>query len=121
VIDVTLGTSAFPSALYVTADLMAVGVLHALKRNGLRVPADVSVVGTDNDPYAPFTDPPLTTVDIARTESAQLATRALLDRAIGLVGEAQTFRLESDLIVRASSAGRPGGSWPEPGSEAARR
>ncbi|MBA3415469.1 MAG: LacI family DNA-binding transcriptional regulator [Chloroflexia bacterium] len=96
--------AAFPSALYVTADLMAVGVLHALKRGGLRVPADVSVVGTDNDPYAAFMDPPLTTVDIARTESAQLATRALLDRVSGLVTGPETHRLDSRLIDRASAA-----------------
>ena len=93
-----------PTALYVTADLMAVGVLHAVKRRGLRVPADLSVVGTDNDPYAAFTDPPLTTVDIARTESAQLATRSLLERAAGLVSESETFRLDSRLVVRESTA-----------------
>jgi len=87
---------------------MALGVLHALKQHGLRVPADVSVVGTDNDPYAAFADPPLTTVDIARTRSAQLATRSLLDRAAGLVAEAQTFRLDSTLIARESTAAPTG-------------
>jgi len=102
------GEDAAPTALYVTADLMAVGALHALKGAGIRVPLDVSIVGTDNDPYSPFLDPPLTTVDIARTESAQIATRSLLDRAAGLVTEPTTHRLASRLMVRASAAAAGG-------------
>lgn len=102
-----------PTALYVTADLMALGALHALKAVGLRVPADVSVVGTDNDPYAPFTDPPLTTVDIARTRSAELASRRLLDLVTDRDAAPRTDLLDSRLVLRASSAAPP------PRSEAA--
>jgi DNA-binding LacI/PurR family transcriptional regulator len=92
-----------PTAVYVTADLMAVGALHELKQCGYRVPADVSVVGTDNDPYAPFTDPPLTTVDVSRAESAALATRAVLELATGRDADPTTHLLDSRLLVRGSS------------------
>lgn len=105
--DVGREEGAGPTALYVTADLMAVGVLHALKASGRSVPGDVSVVGTDNDPYTPFTDPPLTTVDVARTRSAALATRALLERAVGEEVEPWTKLLDGALIVRASSGAVP--------------
>lgn len=98
------GGPGLPSALYVTADLMAVGVLHVLKSLGLTIPGDVSVVGTDNDPYGPFLDPPLTTVDIARTDSARLATRSLLDRASGISVEPETFQLDSRIVIRGSTA-----------------
>jgi LacI family transcriptional regulator len=91
-----------PTALYVTADLMALGALHALKRAGLRIPADVAVVGTDNDPYAPFIDPPLTTVDIARTRSAELASRRLLHLVTDRDAAVGTDLLDSRLVVRAS-------------------
>ena len=43
-------------------DALAVGVLHALREAGRAVPADVSVVGFDDIPSAPFCAPPLTTV-----------------------------------------------------------
>lgn len=101
-----------PTALYVTADLMALGALHALKAAGLRVPADVSLVGTDNDPYTPFTDPPLTTVDIARTRSAQLASHRLLDLVTDRDAAPSTDLLESRLVVRASAGAAPGGAVP---------
>jgi LacI family transcriptional regulator len=92
----------FPTAVFVTADLMAVGALHALKEAGLRIPADVAVVGYDNDPESPFTDPPLTTVDASLHQSAEQATGMLLalirDRALG----PQTKLLEAGLVVRVS-------------------
>lgn len=100
-----------PSALYVTADLMAVGALHALKAAGLRVPGDVALVGTDNDPYAPFTDPPLSTVDVARTRSAERATALLLDLIVGRDAAPRTELLASRLVVRASC----GAAMPAPG------
>jgi DNA-binding LacI/PurR family transcriptional regulator len=43
-------------------DDLALGVLHALREAGRRVPEDVSVVGFDDIPAAGFYGPPLTTV-----------------------------------------------------------
>ena len=44
------------------SDLMALGAIREARSRGLRVPADVSVVGYDDSPLVAFTDPPLTTV-----------------------------------------------------------
>jgi DNA-binding LacI/PurR family transcriptional regulator len=43
-------------------DDLALGVLHALREAGRDVPRDVSVIGFDDTPAAPFYPPPLTTV-----------------------------------------------------------
>ncbi len=51
------------SAIVVGNDQMALGVLRALHEAGIRVPAQVSLVGFDNIPEAAFFDPPLTTID----------------------------------------------------------
>lgn len=97
------GRAPLPSALFVAADTMAVGALHALKRAGLRIPGDIAVVGYDNDPIATYTDPPLTTVDAAMNTASARATAWLLDAIRGGGAPAHTDVLVTHLIVRESS------------------
>lgn len=92
-------------AVFATSDLMATGVLRALRRTGRRVPGDVAVIGFDDAPLARHTSPPLTTV---RQPVEEIGARAV-DELLGLVGEerraAQTPRhavFATELIVRAS-------------------
>ena len=51
-----------PTAVFCTTDEMAIGCLHAIKSAGLRVPADISIMGFDDTRYAAVMDPPLTTI-----------------------------------------------------------
>lgn len=69
------------TAVFCANDLSAIGVMRALQAGGYRVPEDVSVLGYDDIPIAPFLSPPLTTVRIEREELGALAVRRLLDRA----------------------------------------
>ena len=92
-------------AVFATSDLMATGVLRALRRTGRRVPGDVAVIGFDDAPLARHTSPPLTTV---RQPVEEIGARAV-DELLGLIGEerqqAQTPRhavFATELIVRAS-------------------
>ena len=50
------------TAVFVANDQMAIGVLHAFARNGIRVPEDVSVVGFDDIPESAYLNPALTTI-----------------------------------------------------------
>jgi len=68
------------SAVFCANDLTAIGAMRALRENGMRIPADISVIGFDDIPMAAHTDPPLTTVRIEREELGALAVRRLLDR-----------------------------------------
>ena len=49
-------------AVFVANDQMTLGLLHAFREHGLRVPEDVALVGYDDIPEAAFFAPPLTTV-----------------------------------------------------------
>jgi DNA-binding LacI/PurR family transcriptional regulator len=69
-----------PDAIATVSDLLAVGVLRALRSAGRRIGDDVRVVGFDDAPVAPHLDPPLTTVrqpldDVARRVMDRFLTR----------------------------------------------
>ena len=67
-----------PTAALASNDLTAIGMIRGIHRSGLTVPGDVSVVGFDDIWLAQFTDPPLTTVRLSRTELGQQAFHALV-------------------------------------------
>jgi LacI family transcriptional regulator len=56
--------------------------LADLQESGLRVPADVSVIGFDDVPLASLIVPPLTTMRIERKELGSIAVRRLIERAV---------------------------------------
>jgi len=90
-----------PTALVAFNDLVALGALRQLKRMGLRVPEDIALVGCDNQFFAPYTDPPLTTLDLHIEETSRLAMNLLVSaQTANLDAFAQHF--EPTLIVRES-------------------
>src|SRR6185295_852849 len=50
------------TAIFILNDLMALGALEAARASGRRVPADLSIIGFDDIPFAALANPPLTTV-----------------------------------------------------------
>ena len=97
-----LTRSPIPTALFCYNDMTAIGALHALKRRGLRVPEDISIVGFDDIEYALYVDPPLTTIHQPKDEMGHLAMWMLLDL---LVGKTVTnVTVTGKLIVRASTS-----------------
>jgi len=87
-----------PTAIFAAADLLALGVVQALRDARLRVPDDISVVGFDDIPAATLTTPPLTTVSQPKYE-------LLLARIKGGKPSGPTRGLmEYCLIVRGSTA-----------------
>ncbi len=50
------------TALFCASDMIAVGAMKAIRKLGLRIPEDISIVGYDNIPISEYLHPPLTTV-----------------------------------------------------------
>ncbi|NUS56951.1 MAG: substrate-binding domain-containing protein, partial [Streptomycetaceae bacterium] len=104
------------TAVVCGSDLMALGVIRAVRQRGLSVPEDVSVVGYDDSPLVAFTDPPLTTVRQAVPAMGAAAVRALLDEIGGGRAPRTELVYRPELVVRGSTGhARDGnGSAPAP-------
>ncbi len=93
-----------PTAIFAANDLLALGALRAAREAGLRVPADLSLVGVNDMPMAGLIDPALTTVRVPGREMGEIAARMLISV---LEDEPLTRRhvlLDTTLVVRSSTA-----------------
>ena len=91
------------TALFVSNDQMALGVLRRFHEAGREVPRDVSLVGFDDIPEAAYFTPPLTTV---RQDFAELGKRCLELLVARIEGAELSTRLvvPPELVVRESTA-----------------
>lgn len=92
-----------PTAIFCANDEMAFGAIHELRRRGLDVPGDVSVVGFDDIYLSAAIFPPLTTVSQPRAEIGRAAMAMLLD----VIGEERVgpepLVLETTLKIRGTT------------------
>lgn len=96
-----------PSALIVSNDARAIGVLHEARDRKLRIPDDMSLVGFDNIAMSRIVNPPLTTVDLRYGKVAREAFKLLMAQISGKRKDAVRYiSLEPKLVVRKSS-GKP--------------
>ncbi len=89
------------TAVVAVTDMIAMGVYRGLQARGVRIPRDVSVVGFDNTEFSRFLTPPLTTVDVSRTELSRLTVEALLKPG---QDANHLLHLPTRLVVRDSTA-----------------
>jgi LacI family transcriptional regulator len=94
------------TAVFAFNDISAIGAIRALEEMGLRVPADVSVLGFDDIYAAAFHNPALTTIRQPLFEMGSLAAETLLGRLSNGKEEniPEVLSVEPTLIVRNSTA-----------------
>jgi len=95
-----------PTAIFATNDFLAREAMRAVLDKGLSIPGDISVVGFDNQAFAEYCTPPLTTVAQPFYRQGQEAAEILLKKVeTAAVGEGPCHRIiEPELILRGSSA-----------------
>ncbi|MFN7117140.1 MAG: LacI family DNA-binding transcriptional regulator [Saprospiraceae bacterium] len=104
-VDYLLTLAARPDGIFVANDTCAAGCVIHLKKQGIRIPDDIAVVGFNNDPICRIVEPNLTSISYPGHEMGELAVRSLINH---LNGDAnimltQHIQLRSDLIVRHST------------------
>lgn len=98
-----LALTDIPTAVFCYNDMTALGALKAVRRGGLSVPEDISIVGFDDLTIASYTHPPLTTIRQPKQQMGRMATELLLNLIDG--SKAETSRkVHGELIVRDSTA-----------------
>jgi DNA-binding LacI/PurR family transcriptional regulator len=89
-------------AIFACSDLLAMRSIGTLREHGLRVPADVAIVGYDDIQLAQYVHPSLSTIRQPIDKGAQALVQALLSIVDG--ENPGPLVLPTELIVRESSA-----------------
>lgn len=89
-----------PTALFVSADIMAIGAMEAIKSMGLKVPEDISIIGFDDIEVADMVSPKLTTIRQDKVSIGQSVANTLVklieDDSFKWIDQ----RIPTSLIVR---------------------
>jgi DNA-binding LacI/PurR family transcriptional regulator len=93
-----------PKAVFVCNFQMMGGVLRAVRKLGLNVPKDLSLIGFDDSTWASVVDPPMTVIAQQAYELGRMAAQMILDSIEGKKIKLGVTRLKTKLIERESCA-----------------
>lgn len=94
-----------PTAILAVDDTVALGVLEAALKRGIRVPGDLAVAGFNDSPITSWTRPQLTTVRIPVYDLGAMAARMLVGLLHGIPSRPHQVILPSQIVVRESTFG----------------
>jgi LacI family transcriptional regulator len=97
-----LSQKSMPTAIMCSNDMLAIGVLHKLSSEGLRVPTDVSIIGFDDIQMAEMMMPPLTSIQMSRSDLARAAVSALRAH-VEKTSPQREYPIDTHLVVRQST------------------
>ena len=92
-----------PTAIVCVNDFMAVGVLHELRAQNVKVPQEISVTGFDNIGLSEFSSPPLTTVHIPRDHIGRTIFEFLVPDPRRPRTKGREVLVSPELVVREST------------------
>lgn len=100
-------------AVFAASDLIAIGAMKCMRKAGIEMPRQVSVVGFDDIPAAAYSGPSLTTV----RQDTRIAAKALVENLIDMInGKKVASRLlPMSMVIRGSCGGRALNTlkWPD--------
>lgn len=96
-----------PDAIFAANDLLAIGVLQALRSGGVAVPDDIALIGYDDIDFAASTEVPLSSIRQPSRDLGHTAVDLLLERVNNPDSDAQHIVFQPELVVRSSTSGLP--------------
>jgi LacI family transcriptional regulator len=103
-LEVLLASEPRPTAVFCANDLLALGLMRGLAKQGIRVPENIAVVGYDDVDFANVLSPPLTTIRQPKYELGYKAAQLLLEETQHAEHHAHDQVLfQPELLVRESS------------------
>jgi DNA-binding LacI/PurR family transcriptional regulator len=91
-----------PTALAIVNDYIAMALMNELTRAGVRLPEELSLIGHDNQPIAPYCPIPLTTMTQPTDQIAKAVVAQLLKRLNNREAPPECLTIENILIERQS-------------------
>lgn len=91
-----------PAAVYAVSDMMAMGVLKALRTKKVSVPNEIKVIGCDDIEACRYSEPPLATVKQDKEKIGKLAAE-MLHKLIEKKEKVAPMLVDPELIIRESS------------------
>jgi LacI family gluconate utilization system Gnt-I transcriptional repressor len=92
-----------PDGIAFSTDLLALGGLHEAARRGIKVPDDIAFIGYGDTEFAPFANPPLTTIRPPRWEIGEEVGAHLAHRLSNPNVRGEIVDLGFKLVVRTSA------------------
>jgi len=94
-----------PDGVFAANDLCAISCMQALKKAGIKIPADIAFAGFNNDPTSCVIEPNLTTIDYRGYEMGEVAARIMISHLVNNddLQITHSLILRSELIIRGSS------------------
>ena len=92
-----------PEIFLCSSDLIAIGVIAALRQHGIKIPRQVGVIGFDDISLARYTNPPLTTVTQDMKQLGKTSVRTLIRRIESPNQPAEDIAISAGIVVRASA------------------
>jgi DNA-binding LacI/PurR family transcriptional regulator len=101
-IDELLARPKPPSAIFAQSDEMAIGAMRAIRRHGLRVPEDISIIGFDGHEMSEFFD--LTTIEQPVMRMGEMAAWSIMEKLKNPGSDFHSLTLPTTLVVRNSTS-----------------
>lgn len=92
-----------PTAVIAAYDYVAIGAMKSIYEHGLRIPEDISIIGSDDIKENPYLNVPLTSITTYIEDLCQIAVDMLFESiAAGGTGAVKTVKVSAELIKRKS-------------------
>jgi LacI family transcriptional regulator len=88
------------TAIFAYNDMMAFGVMQAIREKGLRIPEDIGLVGYDDIPFSSLISPALTTIRVKKQELGVESVKLLLSHINDIRKKSKKIMLDVELIIR---------------------